>query len=204
MDVKIQGMLEDKHWYTDEDVRTLLHHYLKNENVTILNGINAYQRQGNTLAEILHARLDQDIMQVSQDAYAASTWIIPINLGQRHWAALFIHFHSQNRLKPRVGYFDPFGTGTVLTQVKQAIVRTFLEVTKDAILQSPIQLQNDNYNCGPWVVAMLIALVKSNGLRLPDDDYDIGAQQRQRKKNSQRKLSPARSSNPHNNRHQDT
>jgi hypothetical protein len=42
--------------------------------------------------------------------------IMPVHVGGNHWAALFIHFSTMNRLSPRVCYADPYGMVGVETR----------------------------------------------------------------------------------------
>ena len=83
---------------------------------------------------------------------------MPLNLGNRHWVALYIHFYTKDRSRPAVGYFDPLGDD-MPQELKQILKQVYLRLTSSHILACPIRLQSDGYNCGSWVIAILESLI---------------------------------------------
>lgn len=156
-------------WYTDNDMRRLLDHYVGNaRNVNILTSIDAMQSGGYTLAENLRqAQLVEKLQASFLGTYLFDTTIIPINLGNLHWVALYIRY-GEDRTMPTIGYFDPFGDAMPV-QVQKAISEVYPKATN--VLNCPIKLQKDSNNCGPWVVAILESLVVKGGL--PSECFDI-------------------------------
>ena len=104
------------------------HYFGDRDDIRLVVGINAYQLNGETIAENLEAiQLDQ-VLRESLTGQTQDTIIVPVNLGGNvlqgiqgsHWVALYIHFPNENRLQPFIGYFDPFGYPMPLNLKKQA------------------------------------------------------------------------------------
>jgi len=171
-----------------------------NKNVVIFEGIHALQyREGNMLAERITSLLRdiRDGNTTKMTLNTTTTCIIPIiiNQGKMHWTGLYIYLAettatSTLRKKKKVqnknckarrdiviGYFDPFRRGEVWKQVIHAISNIFPDVKERDILTWPTHLaQFADHDCGAWIIAILIALVRSNGKKMPLLHYDINAQ----------------------------
>lgn len=163
----------DVAWFDDAEINNLLVHFFgNNRDVRLVVGVNIEQGGGATFVENIYAiQLDR----VLQESLGARTWnkvIVPINLGNRHWTALYVYFNTANQLKPIVGYFDPFGDPAP-DILKNRLRAVYTQLDLNDMLVCPVRLQNDRYNCGPWIIVILEQLVKSNGLELPPEDFDI-------------------------------
>ena len=169
----------NERWYSNDDIHALLKHYIGHfPKVNVLDAMDAYYLKGTTLIENMYEEQIQQVLKKSAGELAVDTVVIPINLGHLHWAALYIHYTSQDQTRPIVGYFDPKGDH-MPEQVSNAIKAVYPNVQAGDILESRIQLQHDDYNCGPWVIAILESLVTSNGEHLPAQDFDIDERRRQ-------------------------
>lgn len=182
-DLEINSTLERKEqqeqtrkpddWYSDEEMRSLLHAYLGDNrypDLIILDPINAFQYEGQTLAENLRSQLFQETLSLSEGHFAKTKIIIPVNLGHLHWVGLYIYFNTENRQKPLIGYFDPLGQD-IPAELWGALLQAYPDLAVEDVMRSPIQLQHDNYNCGPWVVAILESLIPRGSL--PAIDLNI-------------------------------
>lgn len=157
----------DKHWYDDDEMELLLSHYLKDiPEVDYLHGIDIYQHGGFTLAENLEANQLQQALQLSL-GNPINTIVMPLNLGSKHWAALYIYCDSKNNGKMTIQYIDPLGDG-MPTEVINALAANYPNVPIEV---SAKILQKDGYNCGPWTITILESLVKTN--QLPPQNFDI-------------------------------
>jgi GTP-binding protein EngB required for normal cell division len=164
-----EGNGNDNHWYTNIEIQTLLEHFFNNEaDVFVFTPINAEQFNGATLMDNINDRLSQQVYEESQGMQRQNQLILPINLGDRHWVAL--HINLNDRANPTVTYVDPFGHA-IPAEVNRAIRTVFNTIQDDHIITSPLRLQNDGYNCGPWVVEILSRL--GRGQPLPAQDFNI-------------------------------
>lgn len=164
-----------KYWYQNDDMNTLLHHYIDEEsyNVQILTAIDAYWRAGEVAAESLYDNVLQSVLNLSNGVEMHNTQVMPVNLGNAHWAALYIHYPSADRMKPEITYVDPMGQ-TIPSTLSEALKTVFPGINVKDIFSSPICLQNDGYNCGPWVINILARLITTDGKSfLPPDGFDI-------------------------------
>jgi hypothetical protein len=165
-------------WYTNAHMQTLLEHYFgERDDIRIITPIEAYQLQGEVLQQNLNEATVHDILQESFGLVEVKHTLVPINLGNRHWVGLYIHYADDDRTKPTVGYFDPLGRD-IPPEVFSAITAVYTGIhSKAEIISSPIRLQNDSYNCGPWVIAILQSLVETGSL--PSEDFDISIRRQQ-------------------------
>jgi hypothetical protein len=160
---------ETTHWYTHDEMQQLLHHaFDQNDTVTLFDAIDAEQFSGATLMNNLYDRLVQSTIEKSLDIPQAQHMVLPVNLGNRHWVALYINL--ENEASPMVTYVDSFGNG-MPQQIQDAIRKVFPHINEDNIVVSPFRLQEDGYNCGPWVVECLKHLVINGGL--PPEGFSI-------------------------------
>lgn len=156
---------DSAHWYTGEQMKMVLNKILKDEeDILILDPIDAEQLGGETLTECLQARLNTFMWQESKGYQLPGSIIVPINLGNRHWVALCIHFDSINKLKPMIYYYDPYGR-EIHGDVLQALFLSFQQIDFERIRVGRLQLQKDGYNCGPWTILLLQHFVSQR----PDD-----------------------------------
>ena len=163
------GYEEDNSWFNDDQINFLLKS-LGNEHVRVIAAINLYQEEGKTLSSNLEEIQLQQTLEVSINTVIEDTLVMPLNLGQQHWAALYIHFNTEDRTMPMIGYFDPFGH-TMPKILELTLKKVYTGIKNSNIITSPIRLQSDGYNCGPWVIAILESLIAKEAL--PDEDLNI-------------------------------
>jgi hypothetical protein len=54
-------------------------------------------------------------------------------------------------------------------EILDNLISVFGGLKREDVLISPFKLQNDNYNCGPWVISILTKLVETRGQYFVDD-----------------------------------
>ena len=164
----------DQAWFTDDEMNHLINHYFVNKaNCRLIVGINIDQLEGETFHDNLLDTIKQMVELEATTEMRQDIIVVPINLGNRHWTALYIHFNSDDhgRTKPSIRYFDPFGADKMPDNLQTALRQVFPESTDTMVF--PIRLQQDGYNCGPWVIAILDNLINSGVM--PNEDFDINA-----------------------------
>lgn len=147
---------QDTHWYTDTEMSSLLDHFFAaQDDVEIVTAIDARFLNGTTIRANLAERMNQ-IKQRKQFDYTCNHIILAVNIGQQHWVALYINRIDEDN--PLVYYIDPLGSA-MINEVRSAISDVFPNLSPTRMIISPIRLQHDSYNCGPWVIESLKALV---------------------------------------------
>jgi curved DNA-binding protein CbpA len=156
----------DTHWYTHEEIQQLLQQQdLATEEVDVFTPMLATavdQKLEISAREALEANL-RDFLQNRQ----SSKVIIPLNLNNQHWTLIYLQFEAQNRAT--FYYFDPFGHE--MPEAIANILEAFSIASRVTIVNLPMPLQTDGYNCGPWIVVAARSLVH-NG-ELPEAGFDI-------------------------------
>jgi len=169
-EVKKSSSSSATNWYEGDDISRLLKHLVGHcTDIEIFAPINI--EQSDTLRINLWDEQIQQALSISKGAALASTYVLPINLGNRHWAALYLHFPTANRLKPHVSYFDPYGTPSMPAELVQALSAIYTDLKPEDFFVCPLQLQRDTYNCGPWVVAIFESLLTTK--LFPEEGLDI-------------------------------
>jgi len=169
-EVKKYSSSSATNWYEGDDISRLLQHLVGDRtDIEIFTPINI--EQSDTLHINLWDEQIQQALRISKGAALASTYLFPINLGNRHWAALYLHFPTINRFKPHVSYFDPYGTSTMPAELVQALSAIYTDLKPEDFLACPLQLQQDTYNCGPWIVAIFESLITTG--RFPNEGLNI-------------------------------
>lgn len=152
-----------QHWYTGEQMKVVLQQRLSHrDDVFVLDPIDAEKFEGETLRECIQARLLDFVLRESKDYQFPEKILAPINLGNRHWVALCIHFDTANKMRPRIDYYDSFGYG-IHDDVLAALFLCFKQLDFDCVHDYRFKLQDDGYNCGPWTIVLLERFAK--GLR---------------------------------------
>ena len=168
----------DIHWYDDDEINALLQHYVGNKvNDGLMNAISLTQRAGGTVEDNLGDRERQlrELEQLTQ--FHTTAIVLPINLGNNHWAVLYIHrpdlaLDNPNDT-PIITYIDPLGDG--MPEELSLILQTrYPGVNIIDLGELGIRFQYDGYNCGPWIVEVIRKLVETDGY-LPTGDFDINA-----------------------------
>lgn len=161
---------DDTSWFTDDEINKLLEYFYGNKpNIRLIASIDVEQHDGEVLIKNLEEIQLQQTLEASisgADGYQQDTIIVPINLGGRHWAALYIHFNTEDRTSPIVNYFDPLGNKMPF-KLKDILTTIYFGLNEENVMQSPIKFQYDGYNCGPWTIAILNSLLNHGAV--PDE-----------------------------------
>lgn len=160
----------DQHWYDADEMKKLIMHYIINShpNVDFLCDINVSQREA--LSYHLSEELNNRVEKISANKNKIDTLIIPLNIGNAHWVALYLDFRNGQRT-PRIRYVDPLG-GDIPREVVDEVQKIYPSINIKADIQvSTKKIQQDGYNCGPWTIAILESIVKTG--QLPPNNFDI-------------------------------
>lgn len=153
------------HWYTHDEMSRLLDNIFgNNDDVDVFTAIDGTQFQGATLVDNLNDRLMQHIANESLGLKKPKHLVLPVNINGNHWVALDINL--SNDANPLVAYVDPFGKA-MPKNIEDAIKSVFPGISNANLIVSPIRLQNDGYNCGPWVIESLRYIIAKGAL--PDN-----------------------------------
>ena len=163
--------MDDTHWYTDDEVNTLLMHYLTENNdierLTAMLGTHLNERND------LHVNLVQfnngRMRVIRESGSIKNKVVIPVNLNLGHWVLLYITYQENQKESPTINYFDPLGQAPhkdIVEALSQSDLFPGVTIT-------PIgeKVQQDSYNCGPWVVEAVRGIAQS-GI-LPGVGHDI-------------------------------
>ncbi|CAM4449743.1 MAG: hypothetical protein LEGION0398_MBIBDBAK_00722 [Legionellaceae bacterium] len=144
-------------WYTDNDINYLLKHYLgNNENIDILAPVLGTDLQANEDG-IIQNNLKEMLQSYQENTSVKKNIVIPVNIHQDHWVLLYI-LREEN--KSTIYYFDPLGY-EFAQDVKNAIGAIFPE---DEFVNLTTRVQNDGYNCGPFIVEAARSLISTGSL----------------------------------------
>ncbi|MBY0545250.1 MAG: ankyrin repeat domain-containing protein [Gammaproteobacteria bacterium] len=156
----------DTSWYTDEQINPLFNRiqqtYPQVHVLDAMLGTNWIGAEGNEniLQTNLLAFSNLRQRAISLNQPVANRVLIPVNLDHSHWALLLIHYPLESSQEPAIFYFDPFGAPIhpdVLQTLRNAFFSPELHVSH---LEK--RLQNDGYNCGPWIVVVAEMLISKN------------------------------------------
>jgi chromosome partitioning protein len=164
---------QDESWYSEDEINTLMRYYLnRQEGVCCLEAVSGTYENG----KLLEQRLNWFERERAPEIYKA---IVPINLDFRHWALLYIRYGSvsgPHQRTPEIFYFDPFGDriNPICKGVLQNVYfDLFIGDCFDdvQIINLDQRVQEDGYNCGPWIVEAARAIVTQGAI--PDLGFDI-------------------------------
>jgi hypothetical protein len=162
----------DIHYYSDDEVTTLIRHYTKNKpNVDCLEAMLGTNWKGdqNTLRDNLAEYNLQRAENIANGQPVKDKILIPINLYGGHWVLLYVIYQNDIAKAPQIYYFDPMGNPPpqdLSLAISDVNVFSGIEITN--IGQ---RVQNDGYNCGPWVVEATRGIIDSGAI--PEHNYDI-------------------------------
>ncbi|MCP3061505.1 hypothetical protein LXT21_22220 [Myxococcus sp. K38C18041901] len=160
--------IEGAHFYTDQQIDTLLRHYLRGvPNVVVLRGINLY-----VLNRIAPDTYDEALQGLVADA-PPRVIIQPYNINGNHWGLIYIKVAPPARGvrgQARVLFVDPLGPQGVpnLGSLRRAFPDLLVE-------RSGIRYQDDvmgshkdgQHSCGPWIIQIARHLVANDGALPP-------------------------------------
>jgi hypothetical protein len=169
----------DTQWYTDDEVKLLMEYYLKEKidlgEVKLFYPINPNQNNSQIMGGLFNENALQEALLISQDVVPPRLIVLPINLGHipvnlsastvvgSHWTLLMLHFPDiKNRTNPNIFYFDSLGR--MIPVSIDRILRATYEKADTIIPLSEEQIQDDGYNCGPWVVEAARYLVLTGAI----------------------------------------
>lgn len=152
---------EDQHWYTNDEIDSLLSYYFgDNANVYCHRSVSPkYLNELKTAFNKIHK------MQNRKQKI-----LLPVNIDNNHWALLYIHYLN-NAETPTICFFDPLGSSiTEHARIEKGITNVYGDIE---ILSLEQRVQEDGYNCGPWIIESAQTLINQGGL--PPADYNINA-----------------------------
>lgn len=147
----------DDHWYTGDEIRRLMQNIImEHQDIELLTDMLGNDwTAGNTLKDQLIQFNTQRALNISQRNPVKDKIIIPVNLGTIeghgiHWVLLYINYQKDLSQLPNLIYIDPFGK-KMPEEIHNHLQdkKLFPNVNVD---NNEVPLQNDDYNCGPWIV----------------------------------------------------
>ncbi|WP_338866500.1 hypothetical protein [Myxococcus stipitatus] len=160
--------IEGNHYYTDQQIFTLLNHYLGGvPNVVVLRGINSY-----VLARIAPNTYDE-ALQGLQPGGEPRVIVQPYNVNGNHWGLIFIRVAPPlggARGQARVLFIDPLNPDSVPN------LGTLGRAFPDLLVEHcGVRYQNDRmmghdggqHSCGAWIIELARWLVSHNGALPP-------------------------------------
>jgi len=140
--------------YTDDHINWLLTLHLGDRQDTdVINGISAHLHGGRTLRQNLFDGL-QSVAKKGQ-----TKMVVPVNVHGSHWVGVYVHFLTESREDGLMYHVDPLG-GRPTKDLAEALEFNFPRLKLNV---SRVRYQQDNFNCGPWVVALLEYMVRHDG-----------------------------------------
>ncbi len=164
-------------YYTDDEVNSLMKHYCADKKNTAISfpmmvsniPIPAGQAAGlsdkgdvkgmDALKQNLQSMLNLRHDQNDKEYYNKEIVALPINLGVNHWALCTIKFSDKVSEPVQVNYLDPLGSK--MPEKMATVIEDVLGKNAN-ITVSTEKYQNDNYNCGPWIVELFRHLQKND------------------------------------------
>lgn len=163
-------------WYDDEAVNRLLRYYfpLSRKNLRVLD---ALVLEGDISHELIQARLTSGFVN------RIHVYYLPLRINTNHWIGLYVDRTPGN---PKIWWLDPYGGGTLEQKdvIIQLLNRTGLfdvELTLAHVSFQEYPLQNDGYNCGPWVIEML-RFIREHGAFLAAKSINIEERRREHRR----------------------
>lgn len=143
---------DDTQWYTDDEMNRLLNHYVgQQQGIELLTAMLATDtNRGNDLRDNLVQFTTNRLIAISQGHQVNDKIIIPINLNENHWSLLYVILPKDAARLPSIYYFDPFGDPPPQEVVKA--IQTVPMFQMAEIVNVGSRLQQDGFNCGPWVI----------------------------------------------------
>ncbi|MDF2690393.1 MAG: regulatory protein [Gammaproteobacteria bacterium] len=161
----------DAHHYNHDEINELTWHYIKDiPGVSMCAPIHIKEVSlEHALTTYRQTRLGPDI----------SSFFIPLALGDidyadgskgGHWVMLYGIRSANGQLQ--LSYFDPFGNdpSASFTETCKKIFGV-----SGLLKMGNVKLQQDGYNCGPWVIEAIRRLSIGEALPNPEENFDINA-----------------------------
>jgi hypothetical protein len=140
-----------EYWYEDQDIKGILEKQLGNKAI-ILPALSNSQ-------EFMQSSIGANLAEITKDKPA----VIPVNLGEKHWAAMSLHKDDKGDLV--VFFNDPQGTPLNTSPDSEsgkyiAALKKSMGEDKVTIIDLQTSQQTDGSSCGPFTSANLIALAE--------------------------------------------
>jgi hypothetical protein len=154
-------------WYSDDVMNLLFRHYAAQAHEVSV--VPAVLGSDNALGiNFLETFLTHHLLDHPQ---SRKPIVVPVNLGERHWVGLLLRFRQDGSVA--VFYFDSISPSEIDAAVDAAVRNAlghagFPFVDVQSVMHKPVQ--QDRYNCGPWVVEWLRQLLGRSWQTLPDID----------------------------------
>ena len=140
-----------EYWYEDQDIKGILEKQLGNKAI-ILPALSNSQ-------EFIQSSIEANLTEITKDKPA----VIPVNLGENHWAAMSLHKDDKGDLV--VFFNDPQGTPLNTSPDSEsgkyiAALKKSMGEDKVTIIDLQTKQQTDGSSCGPFTSANLTALAE--------------------------------------------
>ncbi|WNG57533.1 hypothetical protein F0U59_24295 [Archangium gephyra] len=149
---------EDRHWYTDDEIDTLLTFRLGgHDHVYKMGSIDAHLHDGFTLLDNLREARN-NIINTSMRVI-----VVPLNINRNHWTALYLGFARDDveRRRPTIRYIDPLRNHQNPPEWLRIVITLLFGNLQ--IAGPNRQYQFDGHNCGPLTVALLEHMALNDG-----------------------------------------
>jgi len=156
---------QDEHWYDRLEIDRLLTHYFREDATVFRAGAVSLEEMNND--PFIHAIQDMHTRVALNEGITRG--VLPINLRGNHWVLLYFLFPTGANDRAEIYYFDPFEEE--MPPRMGAILAQFYKDKAPTILEG--RVQEDGYNCGPWVVEAARAMAINGAL--PERGFDIHA-----------------------------
>ena len=136
------------YWYEDSDINKLLTTQL-GDRAVIVPAISNSQ-------EFIHSALANTLLKITPKKPA----VIPINLGENHWASMVVHRNEDDNLV--VFFNDSLGSPINLSKSSESgkYIAAINELSNNTAVVMDLQMkqQSDGVSCGPFTTENLVAL----------------------------------------------
>lgn len=168
-----QSVPRDRHFYTDEEVDTLMKNYVDGK---LGNVVLAPTTIGhNDHIQGLRATLVNKRDEFAQAGANNARVFIPVNVGNLHWILVVLDY-SRGATNLEINCIDPLGGSN--TEVGAMIKLALGLPTSTLVHPTPQVYQNDGYNCGPWIVELARHFSEHGSFPQPEA-VDIDAQRQE-------------------------
>lgn len=174
------GFVDSDFWYDDEHINTLLKRYfpITQNDISVLPALE-WNENNIDIHMLIQTRFTNAI-GYHPDCFV---YFLPLEVNKNHWIGLYVDRTSQEEC---VWWMDSMGG--ITEEWKNSIVNILNDQENIGLFENdisaehihflPNRLQNDGFNCGPWVVELLRFFVVNK--RFPvAGEIDIGAKRQE-------------------------
>ena len=150
-------------WYSEQQVNTLIAYYCaeSKDYDCISSTLGTKSARGIEFKDIFKQFNEE---RLKHGVTVKDKIIIPLNLNRDHWVLVYLDYTLGN-----IYYCDPLGAlmpENIRDIIRNEVVFSNAEVNPlfpGSHHQTAQRLQQDGYNCGPWVVEVARAIVRTEG-----------------------------------------